>query len=307
MTDPEPAEAQEQAAGALDEAVEQIRSRRRALAGLGVGSVLAGLAGGFVRGRVRGALGGRRGRRRLLRRFGFGLLIVVLSVTTCSFGVDPSSLTAPYGHPVPATTDDAARVLTRGVEAIQRAPESGSVRMVLTEAEATSALSLGMMFPDLMMASERIPREEILEARDLEALRERIWEAADARREELAEELGFFQRMLLKLDPRIRTGDVQVRFQETGEVVVAGYVQAWRFRQPGIFVLAPHASGGELELDFVSGRLGRLPLPELVFDWLGRGLASAILLGRQHAEVAELSIGDGTLTFEGRVSRPIQP
>lgn len=310
--DPEPpqeqaAEAQDQAAEALNEAAGQLRSRRRALAGLGVGSVLAGLAGGFVRGRVRGALGGRRRRRRLLRRFGFGLLIVVLSVTTCSFGVDPSTLTASYGDPVPATTDDAARVLTRSVEAIQGAPESRSVRLVLTEAEATSALSLGMMLPELMAVSERIPREEILEAPDLEALRERIWAEVEAQREEMAEELGFMQRMLLKLDPRIRTGEVQVRFQETGEVVLAGYVQAWRFRQPGIFVLAPHASADELELDFVSGRLGRLPLPESVFDWLGRGLASVILLGREHAEVAELSVGDGTLTFVGRLSRPIRP
>lgn len=293
--------AREEAADALGEAARQIRSRRRALAGLGVGSVLAGVAGGFVRGRVRGALGGRRRRRRLLRRFGFGLIIVVLSVTTCSFGVDPSTLTASWGDPVPATTEDAARVMTRGAEAVRSAAGSGAVRLVLTEAEATSALSLGMMLPDLMWASERIPREEILEARDLEALRERIREEADARREELAEELGFLQRMLVKADPRIRTGDVQVRFEETGEVVLAGYVQAWRFRQPGLLVLAPRASGGELELDFVSGRLGRVPLPELVFDWLGRGIASAILLGREHAEVSELSVGDGTLTFVGRL------
>lgn len=293
MTHPE----QERAAEALDDAMETVREHAGAAGGVG----LAGLAGGMVLGRVRRHLRLPRLRGRLLRRFAFGLLIVVSSAATCSFGVDPASLTASYGDPVPASTEDAARVLTRGVEALQRAPESGSLRLTVTESEATSALSLGLMMPELMRAADRIPREEIQQAPDLEALRERIWREADAQREEMAGHLSLRQRVLLKLDPRIRTGDVQVRFQDSGEVVVAGYVQAWRFRQPGVVVVAPRASGGELSLDFVSGRLGRLPMPELVFDWLGRLVASAVLLGRDHAEVTEITVGQGTLTFEGRL------
>lgn len=290
--------AQEEAREALDGAVEQARRHLvPVLAGLSV----TGILGGFLRRRTRRALGGARRRRRILRRFGLGVLIVVSSVATCSFGVDPSTLTASYGDPVPSSTQDAARVLARGAEALQTAPESGRVRVTLTEEEATSALSLGLMLPELMMVAERIPPEEIHEAPDLEALRERVWREADLQREVMAADQGFARRMLIKLDPKIRTGDIQVRFEASGEVVLAGYVQAWAFRQPGIFVVAPEARDGELALDFVSGRLGRVPLPELVFDWLGGLMASAVLFGREHAEISELSVGDGTLTFEGRV------
>ena len=305
MTEPDetppvdPQEAREEARQAIDQAMEQARAQvGPALAGISV----AGILGGMVRRRFRRALGGRRRRRRILRRFGFGLLIVVSSVATCSFGVDPSTLTAAYGDPVPASRDDAARVLTRGVEAVQRAPDAGAVRITMTEEEATSALSLGMMLPELIRASERIPPEELEAVDDLDALRERVQAEADAQRAEMAQNLGFLERLLVKLDPTIRTGDVQVRFEESGEVVVAGYVQAWRFRQPGIFVVAPRAEGGELTLDFVSGKLGRVPLPEVAFDWVGGMVASAILLGRDHAEVSEISVGDGTFTFEGRIT-----
>lgn len=291
-------EAQDQAREAVDQAMEQARRHvGPALAGLSVGGIMAGMA----RRRFRRAMGGRRRRRKLLRRFGFGLLIVVSSVATCSFGVDPSTLTASYGDPVPASRDDAARVITRSVEALQRSPDAGAVRITMTEEEATSALSVGMLLPELMLVSERIPRDEIQQIEDLDALRERIWQEAEAQRDEIAEELGFTQRLILKLDPKLRTGDVQVRFEETGEVVVAGYLQAWRFRQPGIFVVAPSARDGELTFDFVAGKLGRLPLPELAFDWMGGVVASAILLGREHAEISEITVGDGMFTFEGRL------
>ena len=130
----------------------------------------------------------------------------------------------------------------------------------------------------------------------------RVWEEAEAQRREIAARSGWTQRLLLKLDPRIRTGDIQVRFEESGEVVAAGYVQAWRFRLPGLFVVAPSATGGRLTLDFVSGRLGRLPLPEFAFDWVGGMLARGIMLGQGYAEISELSVADGKLTFAARVT-----
>lgn len=268
-----------------------------AAGGAGVGALL----GRLLFGRARRAAGRPGVRRRLVRRFGWGVLIVVLSIATCSFGVDTAGLTAAYGDPVPATSEDAARVLTRGTEAVTQAPQSGALRLTLTESEATSALSLGLMLPELMQAADRLSREEIQQAPDLEALRDRVWNEVDAQRAELAAHAGLVQRALMKMDPRIHTGDVQVRFEESGEVVVAGYVQAWRFKLPGLFVVAPRASDGQLDLDFVSGRLGRLPLPEFVFDAFGKLVASAILLGRDRAQVSELTVGDGTLTFEGRL------
>jgi hypothetical protein len=285
---------QDQAAEALDQARDALSEHGAAAGASGVGAILGGM---LLRRFRRSARRQVSRRRHLLKRFGWGALIVVLSVATCSYGVDSSTLTAPWGDPVRASRESAAHVLTRGAEVLQRAPESGGVRLTITETEATSALSLGLMMSDLMQVAGRIPQEELQQAADLDALRERIWAEADSQRRELAERAGFLERVLVRLDPRIRTGDVQVRFEPTGEVVMAGYVQAWRFRLPGLFVVAPSAGGGELNLDFVSGRLGRLPLPEFLFDWFGGMLARGVLLGQDLAQVSEISVSDGSLTF----------
>lgn len=240
---------------------------------------------------------------RRMKVFVFGLLIVVLSVTTCALGVDPASLTASYGDPVPATADAAIRFAEKGASAFERLPESRTMRLTITESEATSALSLGMMLPELMRAMGRIPVEELRGTSDLDVLRERVWQAESAVRDSLLATRPLPYRIIEKLDPRLRTGAVQVRFQESGQVVVGGYVQAWRFRQPLMFVVAPRARSGELDLDFVEGRLGRLPAPAFVFDMLGGLLARAVLLGRDYAEVSELSVGPGELRFVGRIQR----
>lgn len=83
MTDPEREQpTQEETAEALRETFDEVGSRRRALAGLGVGGVLAGIAGRFVgvgSGAPWAAVGAG-------DDSCAGLIIVVLSVTTCSIG-----------------------------------------------------------------------------------------------------------------------------------------------------------------------------------------------------------------------------
>lgn len=261
-------------------------------------------AGAFVAslvfGRVRRSIRRVFRNRRLVRRFGFGLLIVVTSLVSCSYGVDTTGLTAAWGEPVPATRDAAVTALNKGVAAIQQAPSSGGIRISLTEAEATSALSLGLILFDLMQVAGRIPSDDLQDIDDLDELRDRI--AAEVKRARLqqAENGSFVERALVRLDPGLRTGDVQARFEPDGEIVLAGYVQAWAFRQPGLFVLAPSMQDGVPTLDFVEGRLGRLPLPEGAFDWLGRAVVEALLLGREYAEITEIEVRDGVLTFAAR-------
>lgn len=291
----QPIPEQQMAMDAVREAFEGARAHLPTRAGLG-----ALLLGGLL-GRIRRfpRLLGRR-----LRVFAFGLLIVVLSVTTCSFGVDPATLTESYGDPVPASAEAAVRFAEKGATALEGISSNNSLRLTVSQSEATSALSLGMMLPQLMMTLGRIPPEDIRSATDLDALRVRVWEEEEAARDSLLAAMPISQRLLAKLDPRIRTGDVQVRFEGNGEVVVAGFVQAWSFRQPAMFVVAPRASSGALELRFVKGRLGRLPAPAFVFDALGQLIARAVLLGRDYAEVSELSVTDGSLTFAGRIHTP---
>ena len=236
---------------------------------------------------------------RRLKFLGIGLAVAVLSVVTCSAGVDLPSLTAEYGPPVPATKEAAQRVITRSFTAAQGATASRRIRITMTETEATSALSLGLMLPELMRAMESLPAEQVQQAPDLEALRVLIREHEEAMRGQRT----FWQRVVGLLDPQLRTGDVQVQFTAAGEIVIAGYVQAWWFQQPALVVFAPRARRGELELDFVKGRLGRLPAPVWAFDLLGRHLAALILRGRDYAEISNLTVGDGRLTFEAAVTQ----
>ena len=230
--------------------------------------------------------------------FLFGILIVVLSVTTCSWGMDPATLTADYGTPVPATKDAASRLLTRAGNAIRNAPNSRNLRISVTEEEATSALSLGMLLPEVMRAMESIPAEELEAIPTVEGMRERLRQEEEA----ALESRTLTQRIFGFFDPRLRTGDTQVRFTADGEIVVGGYIQAWRWKQPALVVVAPRATSGELALDFVRGQLGRLPAPEWAFDKLGELLSSLILLGQDYAEITEMTVTEGRMSFLGRVT-----
>ena len=259
----------------------------------------AGILGLLVRGMFKRLFRLPRFSKRKIAFFGIGLVVLVLSVATCSAGVNLTSLTAEYGEPVPATTEAARRFAERTATAIQNAPANRRFRISISETEATSALSLGLLTPELMQAMEAMPPDEIQQFTDIGELRTAIRE-----REEAARETRTFPQKIAGLfDPRLRTGDVQVRFTGQGEIVVAGYVQAWRFQQPVLVVFAPRAASGELELDFVKGQVGRLPAPAPAFDLLGQLAASLILQGRDYAEISRLQVEQGRLTFEASVTQ----
>lgn len=276
----------------LEQATTRARSALGKVTRVGVlGWILRGIFGSFPR-RLRV------GRRKLVF-LGIGLVVAVLSVATCSAGVDLASLTAEYGAPVPATPGAARRLVARTAAAAQSAAASRRFRITMTDDEATSALSLGLLLPELMRAMDSLPAEQVQQAPDIESLRALLREHEAAARERRT----FWQRVAALFDPELRTGDVQVRFTAAGQIVVAGYVQAWRFQQPALVVFAPRARSGELELDFVKGRLGRLPAPVWAFDLLGRHTASLILRGRDYAEISNLTVENGRLTFEAAVTR----
>lgn len=290
MSDPQPPTPEEQQQ--IDEAMTRART---ALSGVS----RIGLVGMALRGIFRSVFRMPRIGRRKVVVLGIGLLIVVSSIVTCSAGVNLMTLTAEYGEPIPATIEAAQRFAQRAARAVQNASTSRRFRITIAEAEATSALSLGLMIPELMAALDSLPPEALQQARSIEDLRETL-----RRREETARQSRTFrERVAGLLDPRLRTGDVQVRFTGAGEIVVAGYVQAWRFKQPALVVFAPRARSGTMELDFVKGRLGRLPAPSWAFDHLGRLAASLILQGRSYAEISNLTVDQGRLTFEARVTR----
>jgi hypothetical protein len=50
----------------------------------------------------------------------------------------------------------------------------------------------------------------------------------------------------------------------------------------------------------VEGQIGRVNLPEPVFDLLGKGVAQALLAGQEYAEITQIRVSAGTLTISGR-------
>jgi len=269
----------------------RLRSRLGAL-------TLAGAVAWLLRGTGRRLFRGVREGVRSARLIFYGLIVVALSVVTCSYGVDPAGLTREYGEPIPATKAAATDFLERAEAALLAAPDRRAIRITLTQEEATSVLSLGLMLPEVMRAMESVPQERMREAPSVAEMRAVI----RSHRSAVEAEGGWIGRALGALDPDLRTGDTQVRFTADGEVVMGGYVQAWSFKLPALLVVRPRASSGELVLDFVQGRLGRLPAPEWIFDRLGDGIAALVLMGREHAEVSEITVRPGRLVLEGRLA-----
>jgi hypothetical protein len=133
------------------------------------------------------------------------------------------------------------------------------------------------------------------EAFDPAALK--LWQTL-ARRDE-----GLGNLSLSDLSLRLAVQEPQVYFKDNGHVIVRGYVRARNVRQPVRVVVAPHARRGELELDFVEGKLGPLPLPEALFDLIGKGLSTVILAGQDYAAIQEITVGEGRLTVRGRYAK----
>jgi hypothetical protein len=80
-------------------------------------------------------------------------------------------------------------------------------------------------------------------------------------------------------------------------------VRLLRWQQPVHLMVAPRATRGELALDFASGRVGPVRLPEFVFGPLGRALAQVVLTGQAFAEITEISVQEGRLTVAGRYGK----
>lgn len=239
--------------------------------------------------------------RRRRRRGRLALLVVAvivagLSLTRCAPGFDLEELTAEYGPAVPVTDEAASSFFGKVATAARRGVETHQVSITITEREATSALALSAQVAEVLQELQTMPPEE-LQNTDPAELKRRVLErgAPDPERSAWA-------RVGHALNPRVGLRDAQVRFLADGRVVVAGYVHAWRWRQPALMIVAPRAQRGSLELDFVEGRIGRLPAPEWLFDRTAGLLSSMILLGRNYAEISQLEVRRGTLTFVGAIS-----
>lgn len=198
----------------------------------------------------------------------------------------------------PATSAALAKSFAeKAVVAGQVAADTGRFELTVTEGEVTSFLNIGVL---LLRQSQTLPLEELDQIQgipELEGVDIGQWQELLRQRERLPDSDG--SRLRLRFTIR----DAVVRFRSNGHMIVGGNVGLLIFQLPVRIVAAPQASEGELVLDFVEGQLGAVPMPELIFDVLGKGLSSSILMGQDYAQITEISIGPGTLTIRGRYER----
>lgn len=190
------------------------------------------------------------------------LLILLVATSGCRLpGTDPE---LPDDGPAPVVSEAAARqLIERAVAAGQVARQSGTLILTMSDDEVTSLLAI----PEAQF--NRILAEQPAGS-------------------ELPQEFN------------LPLAEPQVYFKADGTIVIRGRLQAVGRSQPARIVAAPRAREGELVLDFVEGRLGPLPLPESLFDPIGRLVAAGILAGQSVAEITVIEVTEGEMVIGGR-------
>jgi hypothetical protein len=224
-------------------------------------------------------------------------VVAILLLATCQ---QPSVLEAELptdGPPVATSQAAATRFVEKVSNAAERAAATKRLELTVTEEEVTSFLNIGSQLAERLRALQVDNLQDLQqlqgspEVQQIEGLDQ--WLALLRGREGLSD---------VRLpDLRLaRIREPQVYFRGNGQLIAQGYAQVLILRLPLRIVLAPRAADGELVLDFVEGKLGPVPVPELLFDQIGTGLAKLILAGQDYVEVTRIKVGDGTLTVSGR-------
>ena len=227
-----------------------------------------------------------------------GVLVVTVLVLVLSACQMPSFLQSELpddGSAIVVSQGAALRFIDKLQAAGEQVTQNQRVSLTVTQEEVTSFLSVGSLL------SEHLEAMGVSSLGQLEQLQS---SPELAQFEGLEQWLGLLRGgdglpnlSLAELGLRIQ--EPQVRFRADGRIVISGYAEALGQRQALRLVLAPRASSGELVLDFVEGKLGPVPIPELIIDQIGLVLAKVILAGQEFVEVSQIEVGSGTLTISG--------
>jgi hypothetical protein len=222
------------------------------------------------------------------------ILLTLLLLSACQ---RPGFLQAEMpddGPPIAISQEEARRFVEKVTVAGENAASTKRLQLTVTQGEVTSFLDIGARLAKQMEAMNVESLEELGQLQDAPELRD--WMELLQGGESLP--LG-----LSDLSLRVGIREPQVYFKGDGRIIIRGYAEALGQREPLRLVLAPRASEGELVLDFVEGKLGPVPIPELLVDQIGTGLAKLILAGDEYVEIAQILVNDGVLTISGGYRR----
>jgi hypothetical protein len=241
--------------------------------------------------------------KRLVLMAFFALLIIVLAagngVLAPATG-GPAYAAGSADEPTVATSPKAAlRFVEKVSGAGQRAAETGELKLTVTDREVTSFLNVWTMVAGQVGGLQNL--------NEVEGLKEL---ASGAEAAELRQLLKMIQQGegatgldASNLTLRLTIKEPEVQFTPDGRITVRGYLAVLFWRWPIQAVVAPRASQGEMVLDFVEGAVGPIPMPELAFDLVGKGLARGILAGQDYGEITNIRVTDGKLTIRGHSNK----
>lgn len=255
----------------------------------------------------------------MLERYSIrGRIVLVLSLMVflaggCSGRAEGQLKLPDDGPPVRVSQEAAVRFAQKALSSTSTTDSGGVIRFTITQEEATSALAIGARLASYSQGGplfEGIPElEGMAGSQDLkkmlESQGEHVLQASDLppQIQDLVKNFGKDERGGVNLpDLRLKLEEPQVYFKSDGRIILRGYGILFRWRIPMRLVVAPRASQGELQLDFLEGQLGALPMPGFLFDPLGNLLAKVLLAGREYAAITELTVRAGSLSFSGRLS-----
>ncbi len=230
--------------------------------------------------------------------------LIILSLA-CSLPFSEPAELPDDGPPVPVSKQSAASFVAKVIASTQQATETQTVRFTVSEEEVTSALSYAA---ELAAFSQGGPLFEGLEQFDTSQLDDQELPPEIEQLRDLGETLrgitgeGRSQGDGGLLDIRLRLEEPQIYFLGDGSMILRGYGRFSRWRLPMRVVVSPSIQEGQIELDFIEGQLGSLPLPEFLFDPLGGLISQALMAGQDYARITELTVSEGTMTFAGEVS-----
>ena len=245
--------------------------------------------------------------RRRLRWAPAGLALAVLLLLG---GCAPNEDTPPFpddGPSPPVSRTAAFSLLRKAMAAAQRATETKTLSITVTDAEVTSFLNIRRELTEELGNVGLDQLDQLEEFEDLfpeGALPEgALPEGVDIEtwRRLLGTDNEPGEGLLRRLRPGLR--DAAVYFRANGQIIARGHLAFLRWRIPARVVLAPKTSDGELVFDFVEGQVDRYKMPEFVFDLIGKGLAEALMLGQEYAEITQIQVSGGTFTLSGRYNQ----
>lgn len=248
-----------------------------------------------------------------LLRIPLVLLTSILLLTGCVQGKDGTASLPHDGPAIPVSQEAALRFAQKTLTGTSGTDRGGVIRFTVSQEEVTSALAIGAQWASYSQGGPIFEGvsglEGVLDGQEVNELLESqgsdVLQRSDVPPqiinllENIQQEEG---RGINLPDIRLKLEEPQVYFKGDGRIILRGYGRLLRWRLPVRMVIAPSASQGELILDFVDGQIGRFPMPKFLFDPLGDLLARVILSGRKFAQISELTVREGVLTFSGQLS-----